>query len=263
IQKGNFSEPCLIRYLKVLDVGCGLGGWTWPFVQRGHYVVGIDSPRSNSTRREWDNRKLEEMIRKHYPGNLIFQDIRTLDGTRFRDFDLVMGSMPCRDFSSACQSNNVRPIRIPPDPLRGMALLREFERIVREAEPKLWFMENVRRALLWYRERPIWHFMVSLRGHRCLWGNLPIPPLVPEFRFSRNLEWDYSQMHFPERSALRAMIPYTVASFVCDLVEGALGVQPMAQPMVQPPELLAVKNTRGRIHRELQSARRKELRNRK
>lgn len=52
-------------------------------------------------------------------------------------FGLVIGGPPCQDFSSARRS----------DPTgNGEAMLKEFKRVVREAEPDAWLMENVARV---------------------------------------------------------------------------------------------------------------------
>jgi len=72
-----------MRRLKVLDLFCGMGGWSIPFIEDGDFVVGVD------------------IVNVGYPGNLILQDVRTIDGRRFRGFDLIIGSPPCAPFSHA------------------------------------------------------------------------------------------------------------------------------------------------------------------
>ena len=67
----------MLNELRVLDLFCGMGGWSIPFIEVGDEVVGIDIKNQG------------------YPGELIIQDIKTLDGSLFRNFDLIIGSPPC------------------------------------------------------------------------------------------------------------------------------------------------------------------------
>lgn len=52
-------------------------------------------------------------------------------------FDGIIGGPPCQDISGANRT---------PDIERGLALLREYQRIVEEARPTWWLMENVARV---------------------------------------------------------------------------------------------------------------------
>src|SRR3989337_672554 len=108
------------RAMRVLDLFCGMGGWSIPFIEDGDEVWGID-------------------IKDYgYPGKLILGDIRELDGYGFWDMDLIIGSPPCNESSIAKDIG-----RQPRDIEAGLALVREFYRFVKEARPKLWGLENV------------------------------------------------------------------------------------------------------------------------
>ena len=96
----------------MLDLCCAAGGWSVPFLEYGDEVVGIDIKKTY----------------KPYPGQLILQDIRTVDGSRFKDFDLIIGSPPCVEFSNArYKSRHVHGKN--PNPEKGMELINEFWRI--------------------------------------------------------------------------------------------------------------------------------------
>jgi hypothetical protein len=69
-----------------IDGFCGLGGWADGFLAEGWQVVGFD-------------------IEKHdygtggYPGELVIQDVLTLDGRQFKNADCLVFSPPCQEFS--------------------------------------------------------------------------------------------------------------------------------------------------------------------
>jgi len=185
--------------MKVLDLFCGLGGWSDGFNANGFECTGID------------------VVDVGYPYQLILQDVRTLEPRRLKDFDVIIGSPPCRDFSVATYANKNRPGREPPDPQKGLELIYHFERIVRAAQPTFWAMENVRMLERYYDRKPIWHFYVSVRGKRSLWGNLQLP-MLPDMRFKRNMERDYVKHSYPDRSVQRAKIPFAIADTVAKAV---------------------------------------------
>ena len=193
--------------MKVLDLFCGKGGWSVPFIEDGDEVWGIDI-------KNYD-----------YPGNLIQEDIRNLDGYGFSDMDLIIGSPPCTEFSHAKMMFAGRwknPYRMP-NPEKGLELVRDFYRFIEQAQPKYWAMENVRRMEHWWKEKPLWHFMISIGGRRTLWGNIPLP-LSPEFKFRRcfGVTKETRARHKTELKHTaqdRALIPYPIARFVADAVK--------------------------------------------
>jgi len=183
--------------MKILDLFCGRGGWSVPFIEYGDDVLGVDIKNSS------------------YPGQLILQDVRTLDGTRFRGFDLIIGSPPCEDFSNArYKSRHVHGKN--PNPMKGLELINEFWRIVKEANPKFYAMENIKALTKYFKIKPNWHFMISKGGKRCLWTNIPLP-LTNELRFSHKIRdipgWDKTRWQ-------RSYIPYPIAKYIADSVHG-------------------------------------------
>ena len=189
---------------KVLDLFCGMGGWSIPFIEDGDEVWGVD-------------------IKDYgYPGKLIKADIRELDGYGFWDMDLIIGSPPCNEFSLAKWMFSFNGYRPKPDIEKGLILVKDFYRFIREAQPKFWAMENVSRLEQWWKQPPIWRFTISLAGKRTLWGNFPIP-LSPEYRFRRRFAItkpmrEKKDAKIVKRSQDRAMIPYPIARFVADTV---------------------------------------------
>jgi len=184
--------------MKVLDLFCGLGGWSVPFVEDGDEVIGVDHVKF-----------------KRYPGQQIVMDIMDLDGTRFRGMDLIIGSPPCDNFTKMKNIYNGTPRAR--DVEAGLRLIREYERIVAEAEPRYWLMENVKNLSIqgWYKRKPIWTFRISKQGYRNLWGNITMPSINPTFNNGRRLSSRYGG----KESAQRAKIPYKVARYVADCVK--------------------------------------------
>lgn len=194
----------MTTHIRVLDLFCGLGGWSIPFIEDGDEVVGIDI-------REWKTKEGD-----HYPGQLVIQDCRTVDGSRWRGFDLIIGSPPCNEFSIAKEKSiGAHPDICKRDVKAGLELVGHFERIVAEAEPRFWAMENVESMTKYYHKMPSWHFMVSKGGKRCLWSNFQIP-LSPQMRFKRKIRDIYG---WDNERPKRAKIPYPIARFIANCVK--------------------------------------------
>lgn len=166
----------------LVDLCCGLGGWSIGFLERGWTCYGFD---------------VEPLP---YPGQLIVQDVRTLDGRRFRGASLIVASPPCQEFSRHDMPQTRR--RNPPAP--DLSLVEACYRIAREAGVPM-VLENVRGAQRWLG-RATCHY-----GSRYLWGD-GIPALLPytggeRTKTSMSSSWKRQ----------RAMIPYRLSRFVADV----------------------------------------------
>lgn len=129
-----------------LDLYCGLGGWADGFIAAGYRTIGIDIvPQPN------------------YPGEFILQDIRTLDGARWRGFvDVIVASPPCREFSRLDIPFN-RPFT-PSFP--NLELVQDAYRLRDEIQPRRFVLENVRGAQKWIGKA------IIHRGPYYLWGDV-------------------------------------------------------------------------------------------
>ena len=185
--------------MKVLDLFCGMGGWSIPFIEDGDEVWGID-------------------IKDYgYPGKLIQEDITKLDGYGFSDADLVIGSPPCTYYSIGYQFQVNKGFTRQIETANN--LVAAFERFVDEAKPTYWLMENVDQMPRYYGPQvlnslPIWKFKISAGGRRLLWGNVPLG-LANDNRFWTKL---YIRYGWKMRQQ-GAMIPYPIARFVADSVK--------------------------------------------
>jgi len=110
--------------MKVIDLFCGIGGFSLGFQRAGFEVsLGIDIDPV-CCRNFSSNLKVESLCR----------DVRNLDPREF-DVDVVIGSPPCKSFSFASQR------RHRPDPEND--LIFEYARFVEQIQPEAFAFENV------------------------------------------------------------------------------------------------------------------------
>jgi len=86
---------------------------------------------------EWD-KYANSVYRKHF-GECDSRDIRTVDARTLPDFDLLCGGFPCQSFSIAGKRRGF-------DDTRG-TLFFEIARILKEKQPRLCLLENVKGLL--------------------------------------------------------------------------------------------------------------------
>lgn len=96
---------------------------------------------------------------------LVLQDVRTLDGRRFRDAELILASPPCTEFTLA---NPRYPGNRHPNP--DLSIVEACFRIGREAGVPF-ILENVRGAQRWLGKA------TAHRGPWYFWGDVGLLPL--------------------------------------------------------------------------------------
>ena len=138
-----------------IDLFCGLGGWTEGFLAEGYQVIGFD---------------IEQHVygEHRYPGELVLQDVLTLDGRQFRNAAVIVASPPCQAYSYRAMPWK-RAKALPPP---SNELFDSCFRIAREAGVPL-IVENVKGAQPWVGQAK-WHY-----GSFYLWGDVPalMPPI--------------------------------------------------------------------------------------
>jgi hypothetical protein len=144
-----------------IDLFCGMGGWSIGFYREGYRCVGID------------------IVDVGYPYELVLSDVRDYHPNQ-RPRALVM-SPPCTEFSTLTKLSWSKGQRGPPDPDKGLELVREAIRIRDEACPDFWTLENVWGSLQYIE--PILGKPMLLAKPWVLWGNLP--PLMFEYEPKR------------------------------------------------------------------------------
>jgi C-5 cytosine-specific DNA methylase len=188
-----------------IDLFCGLGGWAEGFLAEGYDVVGFDIER-------------HDYGTGGYPGQLVLQDVHTLDGKQFRDADVIVASPPCTQFSFRGRYGRKKNL---PRPHEGIALFEACFRIQAEAteancEPIPLIVENV----VWAQE-----FVGMARtnwGSQYLWGD--VPPLLPHRRaydFRKGNEAGLSSRRFGSKTLARkrataelSKIPFPLAQHI-------------------------------------------------
>ena len=80
-----------------------------------------------------------KVYQHHFPNHKAYGDITQIDETELPDFDLLVGGFPCQSFSIAGKRGGF-------DDTRGTMFF-EIARIVREKQPRLLLLENVKGLL--------------------------------------------------------------------------------------------------------------------
>ncbi len=147
-----------------MDFFPGAGGFSEGFRRAGFKIIlAIDNePRMLAA------------YRANHPGTEVWErDVLTIDPSELPDADVIIGSPPCQDFSTA----NVNR-----DPEKGMVLVNWMLDTVKAKKPHFWVMENVPGVK---RHLPNWiptiktlnavEYGVPQTRKRCFAGNYPIP----------------------------------------------------------------------------------------
>jgi len=143
--------------LKVLDLFCGMGGWSVGFHREGFACYGLDC------------------VDVGYPYELWQTPIEEFRGGEYRDmgFDVVVASPPCTEFSPVTKLSAAKGQRKPPDPNghNGIGLVENAVRVIKLVDPKFWALENVYGSRQ-YIEPLLGKPRVEAKPF-LLWGNFP------------------------------------------------------------------------------------------
>jgi len=117
--------------MRVADLFCGAGGISEGFRLAGFEIVyGLDKQRA----------AVETFKANHHRATVVHRDASDLRAADIPKVDVIVGGPPCVNFSS---SKGGRA-----NPLEGLRLVQAFLRVIYEAKPKFWVMENVPRIVL-------------------------------------------------------------------------------------------------------------------
>lgn len=138
-----------------IDLFCGLGGWADGLLAEGWDVIGFDIERH-----DYGNGS--------YPGQIVLQDVLTINGSQFRNADLIVASPPCQAYSYRAMPWK-RAKALPPPSNELFDACFRIQREACEASGRYipMVVENVCGAQKWVG-RAKWHY-----GSYYLWGDVP------------------------------------------------------------------------------------------
>lgn len=192
------SAPCSPA---LLDVFCGVGGWTKTFMDRGWNCVGVDLADFSAS----------------YPGQFVQADALSLDRQWIDQFDAVLMSPPCEEYARAWLPwlrGDKTPAKWAIDLLEWSVAL--CDRPGRMVECSNFSARHVKGA--------------ARVGSYSLWGDVPLlMRQVPRGKMAKS----------GMRPELRAEIPDELARSVAEWFEAGLGFRlANASAMAPPPQRL-------------------------
>jgi len=135
--------------LKVLDLFCGLGGWSSAFIEANHNCTGIDIKNIG------------------YPYRFIKADLN--DWKPDQHYDVILASPPCTQFSKVNQNWNGKN-----NESKGLGLVFKTFALIEQIKPKYWVIENVK-GLSEFIDKPndiVRYGKSSQRKAAYLWSNI-------------------------------------------------------------------------------------------
>ena len=119
-----------MRTLKVIDLFAGLGGWSKPFIERGHEIFRID----------WNKKFDLELV----------ADVNNLQVDDFPwEPDIILASPPCETFSISSIGHHWNRDRTPKteEAKIGIELVKNTVKLIKESNAKIGIIENPRGML--------------------------------------------------------------------------------------------------------------------
>jgi Site-specific DNA methylase len=207
--------------VKVLDLFCGLKGWSQPFAARGHDVVSLD---------------LDPRFHPDIQADILEVEFAELAARG--PYEIVLASPPCEGFTVMNISKNWTGPEDEPPHMPKSLLAQQALRIVRQTvnliyylDPQFWVIENPRAKL---RKLPIMTGLERRTVTYCQYGDTNMKPTDLWGGFPPSLELhppcnngDPCHTSAPRGSktpgstqgkkggAERAVIPYELAHAVC------------------------------------------------
>ena len=181
----------------MIDLFAGIGGASEAFVDAGWEVVRVELDPN--------------LLAKAKRGRFVIDEPADLTtwSWRGRRPTLIWASPPCTEFSR----ESMPWCRTGKEP--SMELTRAARRIIEEANPKYWVIENVRGAIKWF-ERDGMGKRVQSHGPVFLWGKFP--------EFEAKVE-PWKEKLPSTAKALRSKIPFAISDGLRRAIEAELELE--------------------------------------
>ena len=187
----------------IIDLCCGLGGFSQAFVNAGYEVIKIDI-----------NKEFKPTIQA---------DICNLPLRPELNPDLLLMSPPCQRFSLACVQWPKKGVR------KALEMVGSCLEAVVSLKPKRWLMENPKARLRWFignGKQTIrysdYDLITKQEKLTDFWGNLCLPMVKGERRFRKEFLADpIDRLHRwrderPRKRSLRSLIPIGVSEAILE-----------------------------------------------
>ena len=183
--------------MKVLDLFCGVGGWSKAFHEAGHECTGIDIKNIG------------------YPYRFIKADLN--DWEPDQDYDIILASPPCTEFSIAKKwwwgTQDER---------MGLDLVYRAFYLIELIKPKYWIIENVK-GLSEFLSKPTDIVRYGKRKQSkaaYLWSNIGKlgfldSLIIHKIIMNKKMRLKYG----PQSKTQRALIPYPLSKAVLDKIK--------------------------------------------
>lgn len=151
---------------KILELFCGLGGWSKGFAELGYHCTGIDIKNLG------------------YPYNFIKADL--YDWEPKEPYDIVLASPPCTEFSVLKNVNHGNA-----DERMGLDLVYRTFELIDKIKPKYYVIENVP-GLGKFLPKPrdiVRYGRTKPHKEAWLWGNFPPLPMLESSIYHRHSDY--------------------------------------------------------------------------
>ena len=188
--------------MKVLDLFCGLGGWSRGF----HDIL----PNA-----EYYGLDIKDF---GYPFNFIKADVN--DWTPDQKYDIVLASPPCTEFSELKRNTASHPY----DERIGLDLIWKTFDLISIIKPTYWLIENVRGLQEFIPDvREIIRYNKRKNGKAaCLWGNFPTLGFFEEEIIYHPECWHKKNGWDENNRAMRALIPKALSRHLAQRISEEL-----------------------------------------
>ncbi len=199
--------------MKVIDLYSGLGGFSQAFLDRGHEVIRYDN-----------NERFKDVP------NTVIVDVWDLTADDLRGADVILASPPCTNFSVAGLRFHWPGGRPTEKTLEQIELVKHTVRIITEANPDYWVLENPRGMMRRVLGTPVittyWNaWGAPYLKPTDLWGKIPALDWPKPCCWEKSPRGGTTGLQGIRDPAKRSLIPYAFSEALCVAIENDKGKQ--------------------------------------